>query len=143
GAADGARLGRRAACRATGAPGFGSGVRGSRVTRAGAGPYGAGARPRAGKPARPVHAGGPRLVPWSVARPRAGNASRTDGPRQEPDRIMMKTLLTLVAALAVAAMAPAQTLTVGKPAPPLTIDHWVKGERVTELAGDKVYLVEF
>jgi thiol-disulfide isomerase/thioredoxin len=56
---------------------------------------------------------------------------------------MIKALLPLVAFAALAAAAPAQTLTVGKPAPPLTIAHFVQGEPVTGLSKDKVHVIEF
>jgi len=62
----------------------------------------------------------------------------------------MSFLPTLALALLVPFAAPvgdseqsSDRLAVGSPAPPLSIEHWTKGEPVTELEKGKVYLVEF
>ena len=42
-----------------------------------------------------------------------------------------------------ASLAPAQTLSVGDPAPPITVSKWVKGDKIDELKADGTYVVEF
>lgn len=56
-----------------------------------------------------------------------------------------RSLLPIIALawLAAAALAPAQDLTVGSPAPALDVEAWLKGEPVTAFAPGRVYLVEF
>jgi thiol-disulfide isomerase/thioredoxin len=51
--------------------------------------------------------------------------------------------LAATVAFAVAASAPAQTLSVGDNAPPLTVAKFVKGEKFDRLEKDQTYVVEF
>lgn len=58
----------------------------------------------------------------------------------------LRTALTVVAALALAAVSVAQTqatLVVGDPAPNITVGKWVKGTPVAKFEKGKLYVVEF
>jgi thiol-disulfide isomerase/thioredoxin len=55
---------------------------------------------------------------------------------------MTKAFLPLALA-ALCAPATAQTLTVGKKAPSLSIEHFVQGEPITALSKDKIHVIEF
>lgn len=63
----------------------------------------------------------------------------------QDDRAMNHRRFAVLALCCAASIAPlaAQDLVPGKPAPPLQIARWVKGEPVKALAKDRVYVVEF
>jgi thiol-disulfide isomerase/thioredoxin len=57
--------------------------------------------------------------------------------------MLLRTLLTAVAVLAIPAAALGQSLKVGDKAPPIVAEKWVKGEAVKGLEHGRVYVVEF
>lgn len=66
-------------------------------------------------------------------------------PAPLPENVMNSNTSRLLIALVSLLASPAVTagLKVGDPAPKIQVGKWIQGEPVTEIAGDKVYLVEF
>ncbi len=57
--------------------------------------------------------------------------------------MMARCRHTLFGILLLAATPAAQALTVGAPAPPLDVGHWLKGDAITAFAPDSIHVVEF
>lgn len=85
-----------------------------------------------------------RAAQWRIEPSGGYRFSRGNQAVNMENRIMLRPLALAVSILICApALAETKRLTVGDPAPPLTIEKWVRGDSVGHFEPGKVYVVEF